>query len=154
MTTWKQPSLANIDDTRAHVQAWVLCLCNDKAPLRGAAGYLDWRLCGALSRGIDDSSRRGLHLTEKDGPELRVWHVWSQPVLVFGFGTAGQLQKIIGPRMEVLAEHVKRAGWSSVAWIPPQPLRGDETGLKIVRDAVANVVSIVKGSVTVFEPEA
>lgn len=44
-----EPGLPSLDALRGF-DAFCLLVTEDERPLSGAAGYLDWRLCGALSR--------------------------------------------------------------------------------------------------------
>lgn len=44
-----EPSLASVDALLGY-EAVCCFLTEDERPLGGAAGYVDWRLCGALSR--------------------------------------------------------------------------------------------------------
>lgn len=51
MSLVKEPSLHAVD-TLDDLDAVVCLVPEDQRPLQGAAGYVDWRLCGALSRAL------------------------------------------------------------------------------------------------------
>lgn len=51
------PDLARWDQTEA--DGMCVAFCSDERPLRGAAGLLDWRLCGAISRALLRGRLRG-----------------------------------------------------------------------------------------------
>jgi hypothetical protein len=47
----KEPSLAAVDGLDG-LDAIVCLVCDDERPLQGGAGFVDFRLCGALSRAL------------------------------------------------------------------------------------------------------
>lgn len=47
----KEPSLSTVDSLDG-LDAIVCLVPEDQRPLEGGAGYVDWRLCGALSRAL------------------------------------------------------------------------------------------------------
>ena len=51
MSLVKEPSLHTVDALE-DIDAVVCLLTEDQRPLEGGAGFVDWRLCGALSRAI------------------------------------------------------------------------------------------------------
>jgi hypothetical protein len=51
MSLVKEPSLHTVDALE-DIDAIVCLLPQDQQPLEGGAGFVDWRLCGALSRAI------------------------------------------------------------------------------------------------------
>jgi hypothetical protein len=51
MSLVKEPTLHAID-TLDDLDAVVCLVPDDQRPLQGAAGFVDWRLCGALSRAL------------------------------------------------------------------------------------------------------
>ena len=53
--------LATLDLLLGEFDALCLFIFEDERPLRGAAGYVDWRLCGALSRVLQDGRFTGQH---------------------------------------------------------------------------------------------
>jgi hypothetical protein len=119
---WVAPSLQRVDELYATTDVFVMCLCSDEAPLRGAAGFVDWRLCGALSRGMQ-GGKTGFGLGAKAAPELYTWHIWRKPVMVVGFGPGQQLKSTATSRFDDVASVIKRGGWKSVVVVPPQPPR-------------------------------
>lgn len=52
MSLVKEPSLHTVD-TLDDLDALVCLVPDDQRPLQGGAGFVDWRLCGALSRALD-----------------------------------------------------------------------------------------------------
>lgn len=53
-----EPSLPSLD-ALSGVESLCLLVTEDERPLQGAAGFLDWRLCGALSRALEASFFHG-----------------------------------------------------------------------------------------------
>jgi len=51
--SFTDPGLASLD-ALAGLDAFCLFVSEDERPLRGAAGFIDWRMCGALSRILKD----------------------------------------------------------------------------------------------------
>ncbi len=53
-----EPSLPSLD-ALSGVESLCLFVTEDERPLQGAAGFVDWRLCGALSRALGASFFQG-----------------------------------------------------------------------------------------------
>jgi hypothetical protein len=112
-------------------------VANDERPLSGAAGYLDWRLLGALSRVLlngffkGDKGEKLLIPTAGKVPPVKAFAVGVGPtnslnVLV--------LQEVLGDAADVL----KKAGVGSVALaLPEAPGLSDTNRAEAVRDKFA-----------------
>jgi Cytosol aminopeptidase family, N-terminal domain. len=82
-------SLASLDRLRADVL--VLNLFEEDRPLRGTAGYCDWRLCGWISGLIQENAfgcRRGEVLLTNTGRRIG-----AERVLLFGQGMRNQFDR-------------------------------------------------------------
>jgi hypothetical protein len=82
-------SLASLDRLRADVL--VLNLFEEERPLRGTAGYCDWRLCGRISELILENAfgcHRGEVLLTNTGR-----HIGAERVLLFGQGMRNQFDR-------------------------------------------------------------
>ncbi len=92
----KEPSLQAVDGLDG-LDAVVCLVPEDQRPLQGGAGFVDFRLCGALSRALADGFFRGAHGEKLLVPsEARL-----SPPMVFALG--------LGPARAVTAlglEHV------------------------------------------------
>lgn len=112
-----EPSLAAVDALCAETLA--LCLTTDVRPLAGAAGYVDWRLCGGLSRmllsGIVTGAAGEKVLMPTGGliPPLRIF--------LFGWGESERLQDVALERFQWMVEILDKARVSSVAVALPEP---------------------------------
>lgn len=58
MSLVKEPSLHTVDALE-DIDAVVCLVPEDQRPLQGGAGFVDWRLCGALSRAIASGFFKG-----------------------------------------------------------------------------------------------
>ncbi len=119
--------LAALD--RLEVDLLVLMPCREDRPLVGAAGWCDWRLCGRLSRLIEDgwyqSRRHELLLTDCAG------RIGAPRVLLLGQGSRSALDLTALKRSAArLADVLRRAGWLSFACevpgVEPGPLSAPE----------------------------
>jgi hypothetical protein len=82
-------SLASLDRLQADVL--VLSLFEDERPLRGTAGYCDWRLCGRVSGLIQENAfgcRRGEVLLTNTGSRIG-----AERILLFGLGARNQFDR-------------------------------------------------------------
>ncbi len=82
--------LAGLDSLSVDTIA-VFCF-SDVRPLGGVAGFVDWRVCGALSRSIESgtfSGRRGEILMLPASGRFGVWRLF-----VFGLGTASECNRL------------------------------------------------------------
>ena len=82
-------SLASLDRLQADVL--VLSLFEDDRPLRGTAGYCDWRLCGRVSGLIQENAfgcRRGEVLLTNTGSRIG-----AERILLFGLGARNQFDR-------------------------------------------------------------
>ncbi|MBL8924351.1 MAG: peptidase M17 [Myxococcaceae bacterium] len=120
MSMVKEPSLHSVD-TLDDLDAVVCLVPDDQRPLQGGAGFLDWRLCGALSRALDQGFFSGAPgerlLLPSEG------RVAPPKIFAVGLGamktvTALGLEHALGASLAMLekvkAEHVALA-------IPPLP---------------------------------
>jgi hypothetical protein len=90
---------------RVGVDLVAVGFCEDERPLRGAAGLVDWRLCGALSRLIRARRTRGARgdavLMPADGGLL------AERVLALGLGPVAQCDQAAG--LDAVVEALARA---------------------------------------------
>lgn len=112
-----EPSLAAVDALTAETVA--LCLTTDVRPLAGAAGFLDWRLCGGLSRmllsGIVTGAAGEKVLMPTGGliPPIRIF--------LFGWGESAKVQDVALERFQWMIEVLEKARASSVVVALPEP---------------------------------
>ncbi len=112
-----EPNLESLDGLTA--DALCVLLTEDERPLSGAAGYLDWRLCGGLSRVL----LRGFFKGER-GEQLLMPTSRTMPVpRLFAVG-AGPAKTLDGAAFNALLETsgqmLKKAGVASVALCLPR----------------------------------
>ncbi len=127
MSAWIQPKsgqgpaiaqgdLAGLDGLDA--EALGIFCCSDVRPLAGVAGFLDWRLCGALSRTLE-----ARHFEGAVGESMLVPHMGRtriRRVFVFGLGPAADLSTAALARAAQLAHGVmQRAGVGKVVFAAP-----------------------------------
>jgi hypothetical protein len=110
-------SLESLD--RLTAETLVLFPPSDERPLKGAAGFCDWRLCGRLSRLVENGwygARRHEMLLMDSAGRLPV-----RIILVMGLGPLSTLDLTAMRRTASrLSEALRRGGWRSFAGeIPP-----------------------------------
>lgn len=96
------------------IDALCLFVGEDERPLRGTAGYVDWRLCGALSRVLQEGFFTGAQNDSLLLPTSGRFPIWR--IFVIGIGrsrslTADALSHALGKAAETLS----RARVESVA---------------------------------------
>ncbi|HEY3452223.1 MAG TPA: M17 family peptidase N-terminal domain-containing protein [Myxococcales bacterium] len=109
-------------DALSGVEAACLFVFEDERPLRGLAGFVDWRLCGALSRILTEGKFVGA-----PGDAL-LFPVWGRlgPAKLFCFGAGrrrGQGRDAFGATVKRACEAMSKAGVKSFATFLP-PLEG------------------------------
>lgn len=108
-------------DALADCEAICLLLPADERPLSGAAGYVDWRLCGQLSRTLLDeffSAEKNEHLLMTTSGTLPV-----DKIFVAGVGSAKTLDATtLGAVLYGAAIMLKKAGVTKVALGLPSPV--------------------------------
>jgi len=101
-------------DALTGVDALCLFVGEDERPLQGTAGFVDWRLCGGLSRVLLEGFFRGA-----EGETLLLPTNGRLPVsriFVIGTGRAAELDAAaVGRALKHAAEVLQRAKVSSVA---------------------------------------
>lgn len=100
-------------------EAVAIGLCSDVRPLAGAAGYIDWRLCGRLS----DLLRKGT-VTGVAGEKVLVpthGMIPAHRIFLFGWGEKRALLDNAVARMRWMAEVLTGAGVERVAVALPEP---------------------------------
>ena len=110
---------------RLDVEALAVFCWADARPLAGVAGYLDWRLCGALSRLIE----QGLFAGRLD--EVLLMPVSSRlrirRLFVFGLGSTDEFGPAVIRRVGRQAVDVmRRAGVADVCFAAPQRRRDSD----------------------------
>jgi hypothetical protein len=106
-------------DALADTDALCMILTEDDRPLSGAAGYLDWRLCGGLSRVLLKVFFKG-----ERGEQLLMPTSGHVPVVkLFAVG-AGASKSLDGAGLNALlassAQMLRKAGVTSVALALPK----------------------------------
>jgi hypothetical protein len=108
-----EPSLESIDGLK-DIEALCVFVTDDDRPLTGAAGYLDWRMCGSLSRVLlrgffkGDRGEQLLMPTNGGVSTVKLFAVGAGPSKTLDASTLGLL-------LESSALMLKRAGVASVA---------------------------------------
>jgi len=108
--------LAGLDALK--LESLALFVFQDVRPLRGVAGYIDWRLCGSLSRMImagHFEGRRGEHVLMPVTGTLNI-----QRLFIFGLGpvrtfSQSTLSGVCGTAIEVMG----RAGATEIHLCQP-----------------------------------
>ena len=125
LTVLKRVSLVPPDLVRwDRTEADGLCVgfSSDERPLRGAAGLLDWRLCGAVSRALLGGRLRG------DVGEVTLMpsagRMSFAKILLFGLGPSDEVGEA-GCRAacRLMAVTASRLGLARIAVAPPGRLR-------------------------------
>lgn len=107
-----EPNLESVD-ALADVEALCVFVGEDERPLRGVAGYVDWRLCGALSRVLLSEFFAG---AAGDCLLLPAHGRLAIPrIFVCGTGPAATLKEGVGTLMTSAADRLTRAKVRSVA---------------------------------------
>jgi len=96
------------------VDSLCLFVSEDERPLKGAAGYVDWRMCGALSQIVSNAFFTGARkdcLLIPSGGRIAIPRVFA-----LGLGNAKSLSAVgLGDAMANAARVLTRAGVSAVA---------------------------------------
>lgn len=114
-----EPSLATIDELE--LDAYVVLLPEDVRPLRGLAGFLDWRLCGRLSHLLLAGSLTGHRGERVLTPAIPGLH--AQRVFVFGWGKSDSILENAGERLDEVVETLLAAKVGDLAVDLPYPGR-------------------------------
>ena len=93
-------------------------LCADVRPLGGAAGYLDWRMCGRLSSYVRSGTITG---AAGEKVLLPCGIGAARRVLVFGWGPKASLLDNATARFSWMVDVLNRAGTQRVAVALPEP---------------------------------
>lgn len=88
------PEQSSLD--RLQTEVILLPFFEDERPLRGAAGLIDWRLCGALSRRLMAGDLRG-GFGEK-GWSVTLPKLETQRVLLFGLGRSAAFDRCVAEK--------------------------------------------------------
>lgn len=141
-----EPSLESIDSLTG-VDALCVFVTDDDRPLGGAAGFLDWRMCGSLSRVLlqgffkGDRGEQLLMPTSGGISTVRLFAVGAGPSKSLDASTLGLL-------LESSAHMLKRAGVTSVALSLPKCPLDDASRADAVKRRFAP--SFAPGTTTVF----
>jgi hypothetical protein len=145
-----EPSLESLDGL-AGVDALCMLLSDDDRPLSGAAGYLDWRLCGGLSRVLlqgffkADKGEQLLMPTLGRVPSPRLFAVGVGPSRAID---AAALKALLASSAQML----KKAGVASVALSLPRCGVDEAARAEAVKRTFLPAFS--PGEVTVFAEKA
>lgn len=148
--TSHEPSLESIDALTG-VDALCVFIADDDRPLGGAAGYLDWRMCGALSRVLQQGFFKG----DRGDQLLMPTRGGVSPGKLFAVG-AGNSKSLdagtLGLLLESSALMLKKAGVTSVALSLPKCAVDEATRADVVKQRFAP--SFAPGITTVFAEKA
>lgn len=114
-----KPSLEALDSLTC--EAVAVGISSDLRPLVGAAGFLDWRLCGELSRLLEKE-----HFAGREGEQVLLatqGRIAPVRVFLFGWGPSQGLPKCAPQRLEWMVEVLDAADVQSVAVALPEPCR-------------------------------
>ena len=116
-TGYLNASLASLDNL--DVDTLVIGICEDVRPLKGAAGFIDWRMCGEISNLIRNQSFTGqageILLMSGRGRLAPV------RLILMGWGLSNELESEINPRCSQLINLVENAASKKVAVVLPEP---------------------------------
>jgi hypothetical protein len=141
-----EPSLDSLDALEG-TDALCLVLAEDDRPLSGAAGYLDWRLCGGLSRVLLKGFFKGERGEQLLMPTLG--HVPAVKLFAVGAGSSKSLDaSTLGLLLESSALMLRRAGVTSVVLSLPRCALDDQSRAEAVKKRFAP--SFAPGSTAVF----
>lgn len=123
-------SLAAIDGL-VDVDSVVCGVASDVRPLGGALGMIDWRLCGRLSRLLEQGVVSGVDGEKVLLPSLG--RIAAPRIFLYGWGPAAGLSQKASERVAAMVEMVEKAGAQRVAFVLPEPAKGliDVVGLQI-----------------------
>ncbi len=145
-----EPSLESIDSLK-DVDALCLFVTDDDRPLEGAAGFVDWRMCGSLSRVLlqgffkGDRGEQLLMPTSGGVPAVKLFAV--------GAGSSKTLDaSTLGLLLESSALMLKRAGVTSVAVSLPKCALDDAVKADAVKKRFAP--SFAPGTTALFAEKA
>jgi hypothetical protein len=114
-----EPTLANLD--ALDVDSVVCGVCADVRPLAGLLGMIDWRLCGRISRYLQEGTVRG-----DDGEKVllpSLGRIPSPRIFLYGWGPSTSLLQQPSARVAAMIEMVEKAGGRRVAFAFPEPAR-------------------------------
>jgi hypothetical protein len=128
--------LAGLD--RLDAEGVAVFLFSDVRPVRGVAGYVDWRLCGELSRCIE----RGLFAAAAGETMLlpTAGRFGRRRVFVFGLGLAhGADESRFRSAVRTAVEVMRRAGVETLALAAPAADREGAAETRFVRAVAAEM---------------
>ncbi|MDQ3263184.1 MAG: peptidase M17 [Myxococcota bacterium] len=130
--TTHEPGFESLD-TLSDLEALCVFVGEDERPLRGIAGYLDWRMCGGLSRVLVSEFFQGAAgdclLLPSHG------RIAIPRVFVCGMGPLQGAREQLGSLMTAAADRLTRAKVRSVALELPQLPGLDETErVRVIRE--------------------
>lgn len=111
-------SLAGLDELTA--DTLVLCVTEEQRPLRGAAGFADWRLCGRLSRLLETGAISGATTEKLLLPSQG--RLPTPRVVVLGWGRHEDLPAEATRRMEQICKTLHDLRATHVAIALPEPV--------------------------------
>ena len=126
--TGRELSLEALDGLSelARIEALCVFIRQDERPLKGAAGWVDWRMCGKLSQVLLDGFFEGRCLETLLLPSDGM--LQSPRLFAFGCGPTAELTSArLGECLEHAGRTLQRAGLKSVATeLPAVPTMSEE----------------------------
>lgn len=129
--TTHEPVMESLD-ALGDVEALCVFVGEDERPLKGIAGYLDWRMCGGLSRVLVSEFFKG-----EAGDCLLLpsaGRIAIPRVFVCGAGPAGKLKENLGSLMTSAADRLTRAKIQSVALELPATGSDEAERVRVIRE--------------------
>ena len=112
------PSLQALDSL--DVDGLVISLTTDERPLPGLAGFLDWRLCGEVSRFLLDNQFTG-ELGEKV-LSIASGRIPAKRIFYIGWGSSKDIEKNAEASIALIASTLLEAKVESCAVHLPEPV--------------------------------
>ena len=143
----RRGDLAGLDELEAEAVA-VFCW-QDVRPLRGVAGFLDWRLSGAISQAIISGA---FGAKAEEVMLLPTWGRFGQKrVFAFGLGRLADFDPdSLRQTCDRAAAVIRKAGARSIAWAAPAASSRAEVESSFV-EVVSQVESTPSDSVILVE---
>jgi len=137
-----EPTLAALD--ALDIDSIVVGLCSDVRPLGGLLGLLDWRLCGRLSRLLEQGTIVG-----NDGEKILFpthGRVTAPRLFLYGWGPRAQAKERSKERLAAMVEMLDKAKAKRVAFAFPEPAAGLTHLVSDVESALGDRATAIFGS--------
>jgi len=133
------PTLEALDTVEA--EDLVVGLFEDERPLRGVAGLLDWRLCGLLSRYLQEPRFTGVFDERVLMPGAG--RVAPKRLFLFGLGARKRYSETMKKVAEWAPGVLKSAGCEHLALALPGPSRVIASHVEALRDELGERLEVI-----------